>query len=186
MNYVLDFDNMSDDEKSLFMYAYYKVKQDLIYEEWNHMKGSRDRDNELYRWRYAGNEIGFHQTPLLKSKIEFLKKSFERCLKQSGNDADNIKKANKITQELDSLIWSYETGLSDVARVERERAELATFGLELRDLCLDFNGVKSIFETMEEDIKEKILSEYNSAGIFYNIIKLEILKKTPKGSTFGE
>ena len=183
MQNSINFEHLSDLEKAIFMYAYYSIMNDMIYEKWNALPIGKEKDNELLRWRFANNELGVYKLPLLEQRMQYLVSYYENENKKQNSSSEKL---SKIFDELDSVINAYQWGFLDLRRIKEEKEDFSTGEVDFDDLNVDFEGAKTIFLNMDEETKDKIVKKYNIDGVRHNILTFDIIKNPKKPSSLDK
>ena len=172
-----DLSNLGDETlKSLFMYAYYKVKSAMIMDRFHKISSSRGKDEECFRWRFAENEALLHETQLFSHKVEYLKNKIAE-LSQKNHDV------TALVIGLDSAKENYDRHFHDIQRIAQEKNELVGYDIDFSDLDLDFQGVKKAFEAMDSEYQQKVMACFAGSASNYDI---SLSSLQPSGSSMGE
>ena len=152
MNNTLDFDiilNSDDYAKVLLLRSYFAAKADESLRNFKTAVGSRAKDEESFRWRFANNEVLFFETPL----IEHI------AAKKKDDKSAKALKEHK----------------ADLSRIEKEKAEILGYEITLYDLKVDSaEQVAAIFNSLDEQTKKKLVAAFEKGlkDFDVNLIKV--------------
>lgn len=163
----INFETMTDIEKSLFMFSYLKDKANEIISNMPRINSSRDKDEECYRWRFANNEALVYELELMNHKIN--------SFKQEIQDRKHNKMLSKA-MELDALLKDYNALKEETNRAVEERIMFADYKINFDDLTLNIAGLEIIFDKLPKEQQERIIKGFYDFGKVYKVFN----ESTPK------
>ncbi len=99
----IEFSALSEIEREIFKHVYYIVKEKQIFTDLMKILSSREKDDELYRSRYASNEALFYEFWLKNKTGKWAK----------GEQENSLKELKRIDSERKTF-ESYDLNLSDL------------------------------------------------------------------------
>lgn len=153
-----DLKDLTNEQKSLLMYVFFKVKAATITSNFPRINSSREKDNEIYRWRFAYNNMLLYESDLLIFKLNYLKSQIENFIKK-----DDIKNYNACMIELEETQSKLEKVIKDRERIIAENKSFLSYDISFNDLNLDFDGVVEYLGHTPEE-KNKTMKAFKDEG----------------------
>lgn len=160
----MELKNLTEKQKSLLCYAYFKAKSAMIADGFSWINSSREKEDEIYRWRFAENKMLYHESDLLKFRLQYLQSEIEKYEKSGDKQKleENIISFGATKEQL-------EKQLADNERIKTENEMFLTYEISFYDLDLDFDGIVDYLNKVSEDEKRKILAVYKGESKRFNI-----------------
>lgn len=167
---ILKIKNGSRNEENLFRYAYYAMMQTASADNFARIGSSREKDEEVMRWRYAHNETHWLEAWLLMEKCKGLRARLDR-MEATLNLADDKQREiyDEVKHEHDFSKAGYFTRIGEYDQIINERKTINSYGIYLGDLEIDTKTMLKIVEKMPADQVEAIWETYFEFAKFYGI-----------------
>ena len=141
--------------KKVFANAFYNAKADEIFMNLKTINSSREKDEEVFRWRYAINLSIITEADLLGIMIE----NFAKIFDDKTKSREEIKKLNN---ELGHYCEYYKSKLDEKESFERQNKEIKSYGIVVQDIDLDFDKMVQVYNSASEEFKFDNLNEKNN------------------------
>ena len=173
---VNNLNELSEIQKALIKYAYFKAKAEMIFSMFPRINSSRDKDDESFRWRYSENNAILSKQELLMKKLVMLAESLEKS--KQNKEETNVA---KITSELSELEILLNQIKPEAERAIEENNAFEGYQIYFGDLKYDLESIIKNFNYATDEERKEILKYYTNEGN-----KFGIETKTESPAVFGE
>lgn len=180
MKKFVDLNNLSDVQKHMLMFSYFRIKSEEIANQFPSISSSRDKDIETYRWRFASNQTIFNKLKMLEKQIQILSDKIERE-KDNADQSD----LNMLVRVYWANSEDYENLSFELDRIESEKRSFIDYGIDLSDLDIGFDEIIKKIKNMSADEQESVIRGYKNLGKSFGIETIPS-KPQPVVVSFGE
>lgn len=161
---IAKIENGDRNESNVAKMTYLKIVASSIIESLPRIGSSREKDEEIMRWRYACNEIKWLETLLMQgqtiavqnriSEIKALEKSNPKQF------ADQLQELEILKLYRDVIKANYYKNIANYEEMMKERKQVESDGINVSDLKLSAKDIISNVKKLDDEAKMLFWEEY--------------------------
>lgn len=150
---------------------------------------SRDKDDELYRWRYAANSAALYETFMYQKKAAKIERKMGEIQELKNSDKAEyearLPELEALKQERDLVKAIFYTKIADYDKLKNFNDQIKGYGINFSDIDLSIEEILKLVKTFVSPGKENFWSKYIENEKKFSIANI---KATPAnvGGAMGE
>lgn len=161
---IAKIENGDRNESNVAKMTYLKIVASSIIESLPRIGSSREKDEEVMRWRYACNEIKWLETLLMQGQTIAVQ---NRISEIESLENSNPAQFAKLLKELEILKLyrdvvkaNYYKSISNYEEMMKERKQVESDGINVSDLKLSAKDIISNVKKLDDEAKMLFWEEY--------------------------
>lgn len=152
------------DACDLALLVYLRMREEAILYGLPRIGSSRDKEEEVYKWRYATNKATWHEMCLLQRKAVVLQDRIDEIEKlknrnQVAYEAQAGKLA-KLKEERDHAKAEFYTNANKYAEIYQQCKHIETLDIDLRDLKLSATDIMEFEKQLNDEERAIFWKKY--------------------------
>ena len=182
---ILKIKNGSKREVELLSLTFFSEQEKQISSNFVNIGRSKEKDEAVYRWRYAANKATWFETCLLQRKaielqtkiheIEMLEFTDVRKFIESASELKELRKQRDITRA------EYYVKISTYDEMTNQNKQIESFGIDLADLQLDAGQILELVSGLPKTEKAKFWNAYLKLNEKYSVKDEATSSSAPAG-----
>ena len=156
--------NGARNESNVMKLAYLNIMSEGIMDALPRIGNSREKDEEVMRWRYAQNEIKWVETLLMHGKTIAVQERIDEIKALEKADprkfSAQAKELEILTLYRDVIKANYYRNLADYEQIMKERKQLEDMDISVIDLQMSGKDIVSSLKGFSEKIQSLFWEEY--------------------------
>lgn len=179
----------NNDAIDLMRLTYLSMTGESLLYNFSTLGSSRDKDDELYRWRYAVNSATLQEAYMYQKKAAKIQEIMSKIeeLKSTDKVAYESKKGEleSLKTQRDEAKAEFYKGIAHYDEIKHQNKQIEGYGISLSDINLSLEDIMMLVKSLVSPGKEAFWSKYFDFAKKFEI-KREQAVPTNVGGTMGE